>query len=117
MQYALYTITYVVTSRFGAGGYLTIAFPSSMILSTSKTCSFTVKNSATNITSSSQSITPTAIINGTTNYLYFNFTGLITTNLAAGSIITIIINSLRNYYSFKPVKPQLTTYSSDGYLI
>lgn len=115
MQYAVYNIKYVVTSKFNANGYLTISFPTYMIMSSPSVCNFTVQ-STTNVTTSSQTIIPTATT-ASTYLLTFNFSSLITTDLAAGTTITITITSLRNYYSFKPVYSQLITYSSDGYAV
>lgn len=115
MQYAVYNIKYVVTSKFKANGYLTISFPTYMILSSSNVCSFTVKYT-NNLTTASQTIIPTATT-GSTYILTFNFSSLITTDLAAGSIISITVTSLRNYYSFKPVSSQLITYANDGYAV
>jgi hypothetical protein len=115
MQYSLYTITYVVTSKFKANGYLTVSFSSYMVLSTSNLCSFTVKYT-NNLTVAPQTIIPTSVITST-NLLTFNFSSLIISDLSAGTIITITINSLRNYYSFKTINSQMTTYSNDGSLI
>jgi hypothetical protein len=115
MQFAVYNIRYVVTSRFRANGYLTISFPTYMILSPSNACNFTVRL-PNNSTTASQTIIPTATT-GSTYLLTFNFSSLITTDLAAGSIITITITSLRNYYSLRPVSSQLITYANDGFAV
>jgi hypothetical protein len=115
MQYTVYSIKYVVTSKFKANGYLTVSFPTYMVLSSSNVCNFTVKYT-TNATTSTQTIIPTATTSST-YLLTFNFSSFITTDLAAGCIITITITSLRNYYSFKPVNSQLITYSNDGYAV
>lgn len=117
MQYSLYTITYAVTTKFKSGGSIAISFPSYMTLSPSNTCTFTVTDASTSVTTASQTITPTSTISGSLNIITFSFATSVTTTLNAGSVFTIVINSLRNYYSFKPITPQLTTYSSDTFMI
>jgi len=113
MQFAVYTIAYTVTSRFRANGRATITFPSYMALSSSNICKFNIKL-VSNLTIADQNIVPTVTTSSGNNVFTFNFSSLITSDLPANTVITITINSLRNYYSFKPVYSQLTTFASDG---
>ena len=73
--------------------------------------SFTV----TGTTTLSSNIVPTSAITSSETIITFNFSSLITTDLSANSIITITVNAIRNYYSFKPILPILTTYTSDSF--
>ena len=113
MQYAVYKISYKVTSRFKANGYATITFPSYMVLSSSNICKFNITLVSGPITAD-QNIIPTVTTSSGNNVFTFNFSSLIISDLPANTIITITISSLRNYYSLKPVYSQMTTYASDG---
>ena len=115
LQNAVYTITYKVTSRFKANGYITLTLPSDMTLSTGYTCTLIV-TSTSNANSSSQNLPASSVISGSFNIITFNFSSVstVTTDQAAGTIFTITVTSIKNYYSFKTNYPLLKVYASDG---
>lgn len=113
MQYSTYYITYTVTSKFKANGYITVTLPAYCILSSSFLSTFAIKQT-NNLTVSSQTVTPSSVVGSISNVLTFNFSSLINSDLPAGTIITINLTSIRNYYSFKTVYAQMATFSSDA---
>lgn len=118
LAYALYTITYKINSKFKANGYITISFPSSITLSSSSTSKY--KLTYANGTSTADTvISVVATTNSTagTNTLLFNFSNVITTDLASNTIMTFTIDSLQNYPSFKPINSQIKSFSNDGYAV
>jgi hypothetical protein len=115
LQNAVYTITYRVTTRFKANGYITLTLPSDMTLTAISTCTVIV-TSTTNVNSSSQNLPMTSVTSGLSNIITFNFSTVSTVNSdqAAGTVFTITVTSIKNYYSFKVVNPLLKVFASDG---
>lgn len=115
LQNAVYTITYRVTSRFKAGGYITLTLPSDMTLATVTTCTVIV-TSTSNLNSTSQTLPITSVLSGSFNIITFNFSSVsaVAADQPAGTVFTITVTSIKNYYSFKPVYPLLKVYASDG---
>jgi len=108
----VYTFTYRVYTTFPANGYIIISMPSSMVLSSGATATYVLSTGGASTTVSMTS----TIISGTTK-ITLNFNGLITSTLSSGTIFTITITSIRNYYSFKPVNLQMISYTSDNFAI
>ena len=86
--------------------------PAAMVLSSGATARYTLSTNSTNTTISMTSNTTT-----TKTAVTLNFNGLITSTLAAGTIFTITISNIRNYYSYKPVNLQMVSYTSDNFAI
>lgn len=93
---------------------MTLSFPSSMILSSSISASY-ILTYLNNTNSTSTTLAPTSIVSGTNTIITLNFSNLVTSDISAGNIFTITINSIKNYKSFKTIYPQLTSYTNDGY--
>lgn len=112
LQYAAYTFSYTVFTTFPANGILNIILPSIMLLSTSATATYTLSS---NPTSTSVPVTSTTTLSATT--IVLNFNGLITATLNAGTVFTITIRNIRNYYSYKPISIQLISYTSNNFAV
>ena len=107
-----YTFTYTVYTTFPANGYIIVNMPAAMVLSSGATARYTLSTNSTNTTISMTSNTTTA-----KTAVTLNFNGLITSTLAAGTVFTIRISNIRNYYSYKPVNLQMVSYTSDNFAI
>jgi uncharacterized NAD(P)/FAD-binding protein YdhS len=107
-----------VNSKFKAHGYITISFPSSITLGGSSSSKYRLTY-ANGTTTTDVVISTTATTNTTasTNTLLYNFSNVITSDLAANTIVTITIDSLQNYPSFKPINSQIKSFSNDGYAV
>jgi hypothetical protein len=116
LKYAVYTITYKVNSRFKANGYITLTFPATVTLSSAPTVAYTLTYPNATVTSS-QTITPTSTVTNSSTVITFNFSNVVTVDLSSAVTFTISATSILNYLSFKPIYPQISTYTSDGYLI
>jgi len=116
LQYAVYTVSYTVNSKFKANGYIKLTLPAAVILSQSLTVTYTITYPNTTITTS-QTLPTTSTLIGSNTVVIFNFSNLVTVDLSSGVLFTIIVNSIQNYPSFKPINPILSTYTSDNYLI
>lgn len=115
LQNTVFTITYRVTSRFKANGYITLTLPSDMTLTAVPTCNVIV-TSTSNLNSTSQALSITSVISGSFNIITFNFSTVsaVNSDQPAGTLFTITVTSIKNYYSFKPIYPLLKVYASDG---
>ena len=83
-----------------------------MTLSNRATASYVLSTTNSNLTvsmTSSTSLSQTSIT--------LNFNGLVTSTLATGTVFTITISNILNYYSYKPINIQLTSYTSDNFAI
>ena len=83
-----------------------------MVLSSGATASYTLSTGGASTTVSMTSTSSTAKTSVT-----LNFNGLVTGTLASGTIFTITITSIRNYYSYKPINLQMVSYTSDNFAI
>jgi hypothetical protein len=111
-QYASYTFKYTVYTTFPANGYMTIIMPAAMVLSSGATANYVLSTVGTNNT---VSMTSTTTLAATT--LKLNFNGLVPSTLSSGTIFTITISNILNYYSFKSITMQLIVYTSDDFAI
>lgn len=86
-----------------------------MTLTSGYTCTLLVTSTA-NVTSPSQALPTTAVISGSSNIITFNFSSVstVTTDQLAGTIFTITVTSIKNYYSLKTIYPVLKAYAGDG---
>lgn len=112
LQYASYTFSYTVYTTFPANGIINLILPSNMLLSTSATATYTLSS---NPTSTSVPVTSTTTLSATT--IVLNFNGLITSTLSTGTVFTIIVSNIRNYYSYKPISIQLISYTSNSFAV
>ncbi len=96
-------------------GYITLTVPAEVTLTSGFTCSLVVTNTSSAV-SASLPLPTTSVISGTSNIITFNFTSIATVSAdqPAGTIFTIVITSLKNYYSFKPINAQLKVFAGDG---
>jgi hypothetical protein len=115
LQNTVFTITYRVTSRFKANGYITLTLPSDMTLTAVTTCTVIV-TSTSNANSTSQTLPISSVVSGSLNIITFNFSTVsaVAADQPAGTLFTITVSSIKNYYSFKAVYPLLKVYASDG---
>ena len=109
MKYTTYTFTYQVYTSFPANGTITLILPTAMVVSSGANATYTLSSNPTN-----QTVSITNSTNSTNNRVTLTFT---TSTLPAGTVFTIVISNILNYYSYKPINIQLITSSSDGFAI
>ena len=109
---AAYTFTYNVYTTFPPNGHIVLILPSAMSLASGATANYVISTTGANNTvsmTSNSSLTQTEVT--------LNFNGLIGTTLANGTIFTITIADIVNYYSFKPINIQMIAYTADGFAV
>ncbi len=109
MKYTTYTFVYTVFKSFPTNGIITIVLPATMIASGTATATYTLSSNAIN-----QTVPIINSTNSTSNRIILSFT---TASLPANTTFTIVINSILNYYSYKPINILLLSASSDGFAV
>ena len=109
MKYTTYTFFYKVFKSFPANGIITIVLPTTMIASSTAIATYNLSSNATN-----QTVPITNSTNSSSNRIILSFT---TASLPANTTFTIVINSILNYYSYKPINILLLSATSDGFAV
>ena len=109
MKYTTYTFFYKVFKSFPANGIITIVLPTTMIASSTASATYNLSSNATN-----QTVPITNSTNSSSNRIILSFT---TASLPANTTFTIVINSILNYYSYKPINILLLSATSDGFAV
>ena len=83
-----------------------------MVLSSGATANFVLSSTGVN---STLSMTSTSSLSQTS--ITLNFDTAVTTILPAGTVFTITISNIQNYFSFKPVNIQMVAFTSDNFAV
>ena len=109
MKYTTYTFVYKVFKSFPTNGIITLVMPPTMLVSGTATATYTLNTNSTN-----QTVPMSNSTNTTSNRIVLIFT---TATLPANTTFTIVINSILNYYSYKPINILLLCATSDGFAV